>query len=165
MEKKWYAVYTKSRKEKITAERLKEKDIEVYLPLYKTLRQWSDRKKTVELPLIHCYIFVRSNLKDYYTILNTDGVVSFVKFETKPAPIPDYQINNLKILLGKNTSVEITSRKYNIGEEVKVKSGPLKGLSGYIIKHKNKKKVLISIDTINQNIIFDVNPVFIEIKG
>lgn len=165
MEKKWYAVYTKSRKEKVTAERLKEQNIEVYLPLYKTLRQWSDRKKMVEIPLIHSYIFVRTSLSEYFTILNTEGVVTFVKFESNPAPIPDYQIDNLKILLQTDTSWEISCEEFSLGEQVKVNSGPLKGLLGYVVEYKKKKKVLINIESINQNIIFAINPVFIEKTG
>jgi len=72
---KWYAVYTKSRTEKKLTGRLNEKGIESYLPLRKTLKQWSDRKKIVEEPLISSYVFVNIQNSRYYDVLNTQGAV------------------------------------------------------------------------------------------
>ena len=73
----WYALYVRSRSEKIVNLRISEKGIETYLPLQKTLRQWHDRKKLVELPLFNSYIFVHANSKQFHTIKETEGVAGF----------------------------------------------------------------------------------------
>ena len=65
----WYVLYTKSRNEKLVAERLKEIGIETYCPVLKKVKQWSDRKKVVEEPLFKSYVFVRleeHNRKDVF---------------------------------------------------------------------------------------------------
>ena len=97
---RWYAVYVKSKCEKKTFKLLEDKRIEVYLPLLNRLKQWSDRKKMVAEPLFKSYIFVRSDLKNYYDILNTPGVVRFIGFEGKPVPVPDNQIVAVRQYVG-----------------------------------------------------------------
>ena len=97
-EQNWYAVFTKPRAEKKVVERLEEGDIEVFLPLVKTLRQWSDRKKYVQLPLIPSYVFVRMNEKDLNKVLPYPGTVAVLKHLGKPAKVKQSEIDNLKIL-------------------------------------------------------------------
>src|SRR4030042_2560830 len=101
----WYALYTHSRAEKKVAEELERQGIEHYLPLYKTLRQWSDRKKKVELPLIRSYLFVKIREKKSYPVLQTPGVMRIVSFSGRPVPIPDWQIENLRIVLGAQVTI------------------------------------------------------------
>ena len=75
-EKSWYAVYTNSRAEKRVSDRIEELGIETFLPLQKTLRQWSDRKKLVEKPLISSYVFVKIIPREYFAVRKIDGVVN-----------------------------------------------------------------------------------------
>ena len=82
-ERAWYAVYTNSRAEKRVSERISEMGIETFLPLQKTLRQWSDRKKLVEKPLISSYVFVKAVPKEFFPIRTTDGVVKFIMIQGK----------------------------------------------------------------------------------
>ena len=84
VKKHWYAVYVRSRNEKKVYELIKEKDIETYLPLVKTLRQWSDRKKMVEVPLFNSYVFVYVDLLEHFKVRQVPGIVNFVCFEGKP---------------------------------------------------------------------------------
>lgn len=160
--KQWYAVYTRARSEKRVAAELAEAGVEVYLPLLKTLRQWSDRKKKVEEPLIRSYIFVRIKGKTYYDVLNTQGVVKFVKFNEKPAPIPDWQIKNLKILLNSGESFDEEHNKFYPGDLVKINKGSLKGLKGIITEVKGKSKLVIKLDVININFTVNIHSVFVE---
>ena len=95
-EKGWYAIYTHSRAEKRVSDRLTEAGIETFLPLQKTLRQWSDRKKLVEKPLISSYVFVKVVPKEFFTVRKTDGVVKFIMLQGKPVVIPEIQITNLR---------------------------------------------------------------------
>ena len=152
----WYAVYTRPRAEKQAYERLLEQGIEAYLPLQKKLRQWSDRKKWVEVPLFTSYVFVRVNRHYYDTVLKTNGVVKYISFEGKAATIPQEQIDNLKIVVDSNAEVETQWVKHRKGEKVQVNGGPLAGLTGELISDGGKKKVLVRIDRIDQNLVVEV---------
>ncbi len=108
----WYAAYTHSRAEKKVARELEKQGIEHYLPLIKTLKQWTDRKKKVEEPLIRSYIFVHITEKEYMDVLHTAGVMTIVRFSGKPVAIPDWQIENLKILLGTSLPITVENREF-----------------------------------------------------
>ena len=95
-ERAWYAIYTNSRAEKRVNDRLNELEIETYLPMQKTLRQWSDRKKLVEKPLISSYVFVKCTPKEFFTVRTTDGVVKFITIQAKPAPIAGKRIGAIR---------------------------------------------------------------------
>jgi len=153
---KWYALYTKARAEKKVNERLLGKHINVYLPLRKKLRQWKDRKKWVEEPLLKSYIFVNVSEKEYYDVLNTNGVVRYVTFSGKAAPIPERQITALKQLLESNYDFDVSTDYFQKGDHIKVISGVLTGMEGELISFKRGKKVLIRIDHICHHLIVNI---------
>ena len=161
-EKKWYAVYTKSRHEKKVAGLLMEKGIEHYLPLQKTLKQWSDRKKMVEEPLIRSYIFVNITMQEYYPVLETQGIVKFIHFEGKLVPIPEWQLQNIKILLDSETTFYKTIHNYQAGDMVEINQGSLIGLKGAIVQVKGTKKLLIHLDVLEQNFLVNIHPASVE---
>jgi len=155
-QKAWYAVYTNSRAEKRVSDRLAEMGIETFLPLQKTLRQWSDRKKLVEKPLISSYVFVNIIPRDYFTVRKIDGVVKFIMIERKPVPIPEAQITNLRILCGSDAEVEMSNNVYAQGDQVEVIIGSLTGLRGELIRVGRKHKVVIRIVQPGMNLTVDI---------
>lgn len=155
-EKRWYAVYTHSRAEKRVNERLTEYGIETFLPLQKTLRQWSDRKKLVEKPLISSYVFVKVTPKEFFTVRTTDGVVKFIMIQGKPVDIPEIQITNLRILCGSDVEVAVSSDVYAKGDMVEVIYGSLTGLRGELIRVGKKHKVVIRIIQPGMNLTVDI---------
>lgn len=159
---KWYAVYTRPRFEKQVSQRLQEQGIEAYLPLIKTMRQWSDRKKMVEIPLFSSYVFVHIDRRFYDQVLQTNGVVKYITFEGKAATIPPEQIDNLKIIVNSNEKVETTWEKRIKGDKVVVTAGSLKGLKGELITDGDRRKVLVRIDKIDQNLVVEVHSSLIE---
>ena len=158
----WFAAYTRSKAEKKVARELQKQGIEHYLPLVKTLKQWSDRKKKVEEPLIRSYIFVRITAKEYLPVLQTSGVVNIISFCGKPVPVPDWQITNLKILQGTELPVTHEEREFTAGETVHITRGALEGLRGIIVHIKGKQKLVISISALNYNLSIDIDPAFVE---
>lgn len=152
-EPRWYAAYTKPRNEKKVFERLEASGIDVYLPLQRRLKQWSDRKKLVEEPLFRSYIFVRITPKDYYNVLNTFGIVRYITFEGKAVPIPDNQINIIKQLLEQDVEIESVEEELEPGALVEVKFGSFIGLIGELVEHKGKKKVIVRIDHISHSLL------------
>ena len=158
----WYAVYTRPRFEKQVLKGLVDQGIEGYLPLIKTMRQWSDRKKMVEVPLFTSYVFVHINRSSYDQVLQTHGVVKYITFEGKAASIPSDQIDNLKIIIDSNEKVETTWESRRKGDQVIVTAGSLKGLKGELITEGNRKKVLVRIQGIDQNLTVEVHSSLIE---
>lgn len=141
----WYACSTKPRSEKMAARELQDAGIEYYLPLLKTRRKWSDRMKWVELPLFRSYIFVRVNCENYAKVTAQYSVSRFVTFERRAVPIPDHQIDTIRLLLNEGVELEVTSDKLSPGEKVMVQAGPLLGLHGELIEYRGKRKVLVQI--------------------
>lgn len=152
----WYAVFTKSRAEKRVHERLLENEVESYLPIVKTVRQWSDRKKKVELPLIPSYVFVKMPEKELRNILPIHGVVGILKYLRKPARIHDYEIDNLRILCNNHEDVE-TSNSVEVlkGDTVEVTNGPFMGLIATCEKDGKNHRVVVKIDALGS--CFNVN--------
>jgi transcription antitermination factor NusG len=155
----WYAVYTRPKYEKKVYEELNLKKYDSFLPLIKKTSKWSDRLKTIEVPLFPSYVFVF--LKDkriYYEILKIDGVVCFIKFENKLATVKKSEIENIKQLINNCTNLELLQADIKIGEKRTILSGPLSGLECEIISYKGKNKILVRIDSLQQNIVAELDP-------
>ena len=161
--KNWYALYTKPRNEKKAFESLGEAGIEAYLPLIKTLKQWSDRKKWVEEPLFRSYIFVHIDKSDYFKVLNVFGIVRYITFEGKAVAIPENQIQAIKQYVGKDFEPLDETKEFSIGDKVEVVKGSLMGLQGRLVSIKNKQKVKIEIEAIAQSVYVSVPKSFLEI--
>ncbi|GMT45934.1 MAG: transcription antitermination protein NusG [bacterium] len=155
-EKVWYALYVKSRTEKKVAVELEGTGIDFYLPLEKRLRQWSDRKKWVEEPLFRSYIFVYITQKEYYKVLQTRGVVKYISFEGKAVPVPQQQIDAVKIYLSEIDPVLNEDQEWEEGSEVEVMVGKLTGLKGILIQAKGKNRVRVEIDVVGSAIILNI---------
>ena len=153
----WYALHTRGRHEKKVDLRLKEKGINSYLPLNTVYHHWSDRNQAVREPLFSCYVFVFIALRDRLPVLETDGAVNLVCFCGIPAWIPEEQIDAVKQILRSKPSVEIADA-FAPGQKVKIKRGPLTGLTGTLAAHKSKHRVIIAIDAIKQAIAVEIDP-------
>jgi len=164
-EGKWYAIYTKPRAEKQVYQRLLEEGVETFLPLQKTYRKWSDRKKLVEKPLLPSYLFVKTKSKNYHHTYRIPGVVKFVSFEGKPVAIPQKQIDNLILLVNSDAVIEVTSENFAQGDRVEVVSGALVGLTGELIKIGKKNRVVIRIDRLDQNLLVKIPKTFLRRVG
>lgn len=159
---KWYAIYTHPRAEKLVHARLNETGVESFLPLIKTMRKWSDRKKLVEKPLLSSYVFVRVIPKEFPLVYRINGVVKFVSFEGQPVAIPQNQIDNLMLLINSDAEIEVTGEKISRGDNVEVVSGALVGLTGELIKVKGKNRVVVRIDRLDQNIMVTIPVTFLR---
>lgn len=159
---RWYPVYTRSRVEKKAYEELLRKGFTVYLPLKKTLKQWSDRKKIIEEPLIKSYLFVYISAKEYGEVLMTNGVARFLYFSGQIASMPDKQIEDLRLLLA--TEVELKVLDYDIkkGEIVIIKAGPFKGMLAETVSIHNKQRLILRLKNIGIAIEINMSIVFLE---
>lgn len=155
-QKIWFALYTRSRSEKQVYEQLINSGIETYLPLMRTLKQWSDRKKWVEVPLFRSYIFVHIYDSEYYQVLNIPGAVRYVTFEGKAVPIPPQQIEAIRQYI--KTGYELPDIEVDLlpGTKIDIIAGPMKGIPGTLLEVMGKKKVRIEIDGLGQYVLLEI---------
>ena len=158
----WYPVYTNPRAEKKAYAALINKGIEAYLPLQKRQKQWSDRKKWVEEPLIKSYIFVRIADNEQAGVLITKGIARFIYFSGRITPMPDRQIDELKLLMASALDLEVTEENLQPGEKIKIKAGPLKGLTGEMIAYRSQKQLLLRLESLGCSIIVNVASAYIN---
>lgn len=151
----WYVLYVKSRWEKKVYESLKDIFLESFLPQIKTVKQWSDRKKTILKPLFPSYVFVNINTSlEFHKALSVNGACAYIRFGKEYARVTEKEINQIKLLIGdKNISdIETNVELPKIGEVKKITYGPLNGLDCEIIKADNHNKIIVRIDSLQQNI-------------
>lgn len=159
---KWYPVCVKPNAEKTASARLQSLDIEVYMPLKKALRQWSDRKKWVVEPLIRSYLFVRIRPGQKTTVLAARGVSRFVYFSGQAAVMPDRQIEQLKLLLATGAELELLDHVFARGEQVMIKAGPLKGLRGELVSFPSRRRFVLNIEYTGKSVAVEVPAAFLE---
>ncbi len=149
----WYAVYTRPNREKKIIEELQEDKIECYLPVTRTLKQWSDRKKWIEEPLFRSYIFVRVSYLEFFNVLNAQGVVCYVNFGGKPQTIPDHQIDGIKTFVKQEEQeIVLTRERIAKGSQAIVQYGPLKGVQGEVVQICGQSRIVIRIGTLGYSL-------------
>ncbi len=152
----WYALYTKSRAEKKVQEELTKLEIKSYLPLKKVLRQWSDRKKWVEMPVISSYIFINIPKRDYKKVFEVNGVVAYVSYKGKACTIPDSDIEAMRRTIENQMDFDVENSKLEKGQIITVTSGPLSGIKGEVLEVQGAKKLYLQISNIGYTLVVDL---------
>jgi transcription antitermination factor NusG len=155
----------RAKHEKRIASELREKGTETFLPVASRVHRWSDRRAVVEVPLFPCYVFVHMDLISVprLRVLRTAGVFRFVGFTGGPAPIPDVEIESVQAVL--SNRLPIASCGFvRVGERVRIRGGALDGVEGILVGHNGGRKLIISIDLIQQSVAmavegYDIEPV------
>ena len=145
---RWYPLYTNSRAEKRVYQELQKKNIEVYLPLRKEWKQWSDRKKLVEEPLFKSYIFVRISTKEMATVLMAQGVSRFLYFGGEIAVMPDKQMEDLRLLLSQGDDLTFVEHDIETGEKVLINAGPFQGMIAELVCIRSKKALVLKLENL-----------------
>jgi len=148
----WYALYTKSRHEKKVMERLSSQGFDVYCPMIKTVKQWSDRKKKVTLPLIPSYIFVNIDEKNRNKILSNPSVLNFVYWLGKPAVIKNIEIDRLRGVMSRNDIQEFEIHNLNIGDKINIDKGFFKE-NDAVIKKQTKSHIYAELKELGMVVI------------
>ncbi len=160
----WYAVQTRARHEKIVAQRFQQQGLPTFLPLVTEVHRWSDRKKTVQLPLFSCYVFVQvgSSSHDRLRICTVDGVFRIVGNRGEGIPVPDEQIEAVRALT--TNKLQWSEHPFlKIGQRVRIRSGALNGVEGILAARNGDHTLVISIDAIQRSLAvriegYDVQP-------
>jgi transcription antitermination factor NusG len=151
----WYALYTCPRHEKCVAQQIEQRSISCFLPLYRSVRRWKDRRKELELALFPGYVFVRLALKDRLRVLQLPSVVHLVSFNGQPAVLPEAEIDQLRERLARGG---VEPHPYlRVGRRVRVCGGPMQGLEGIIVRRKERCRVVFSLDLIMRSVAVEVD--------
>ncbi|MDO9153091.1 MAG: UpxY family transcription antiterminator [Paludibacter sp.] len=151
----WYVLYTSPRAEKKAEMRIRELDVEVYLPLHKSPRKWSDRIKFVDVPLYSSYIFVHTTHENLYQLLKINGIARIVFFCGVPAVVSPKEINAIHEFIDKTEGLNYT---YEINDELKIAFGPLKDMCGKV-KKIEKKYIVLIIEQIGVTVVANIDQV------
>jgi len=158
---RWYAAYVCSRHEKQVLLQLQERSVQSFLPVYRSIRRWKDRRKELDLVLFPGYVFVRIDLKDRLRVLQLPGVVRIVGFNGHPTPLPDAEIESLSS--GLASGIRAEPHPYlKAGQRVYIRYGPLAGARGILVRRKDRLRVVLSIDLIMRSVAVEVDEADIE---
>lgn len=157
----WYALYTCPRHEKRVAEQIERRNFSCFLPLYRSVRRWKDRRKELDLALFPGYVFVRMALANRLQILQLPGVVRLVSFNGQPTALPAEEIENLQGRLSGGLRIE-PHPYLRVGRRVRVRSGPMQGLEGIVVRRTDRCRVVFSIDLIMRSVAVEVDEADLE---
>jgi transcription termination/antitermination protein NusG len=152
----WYAIWTRSRHEQMVREQLERKGYEAFLPTVARWSRWKDRKKKIDWPLFPGYCFARFNSRDSLPILQCSGVVSIVAFDGAIAPVPDHEIDAIRRLITSDLQYD-PCPLIREGMTVEVVHGPLKGVTGRLLRKGTQARLILSVDLIGRAVSVEVD--------
>lgn len=158
----WFALYTAPRHEKMIAEQIQRRGITCFLPLYKSMRRWKDRRKELDMVLFPGYVFLQIAPQNRLQVLQLPGAVRLVSFNGQPTPLRGDEIDTLRHHLSAQGKIE-PHPYLRVGRRVRVHSGPFQGLEGIIQRTKDRCRVIFSIDLIMRSIAVEVDGADVEV--
>jgi len=147
----WYALHVKPRYEKLVSSQLEQKGYETLLPAYVSKRQWSDRVKTLSLPLFPGYLFCRFDINARFPIVVTPGVKTILGVGRTPAPVHEPEITAIRHVMDSGAYAE-PCPYLAVGEWVRVESGPLEGLTGIVLRIKGTERLVVSVSLLMRSV-------------
>lgn len=153
---KWVVAYTLPKREKKARLALMKAGYEVFLPLVQEFRQWSDRKKVLQLPLFPGYLFIKDELLNLEKILRIKEIIRLITFNNKIARVSDEEIEMVKTLM---ICPDLTCGKefyYQEGARVMIREGPFKGMVGLVVKKNNKTRLIVRLEALQQGLSIDI---------
>jgi transcription termination/antitermination protein NusG len=159
----WYGLQTRPRHEKIVVQRLEERGVITLLPLVTEIHRWSDRKKSVEVPLFSCYVFAKfmPSREERLRVLRVEGVFGLVGARGEGTPIPDEQIDAVRSVV--SGQLPWSSHPFlKIGQRVRIRSGALNGVEGILVSRNGDRTLVISVDAIQRSLAVRVEGYAVE---
>ncbi len=157
-EARWFAIYTRYKREKLIRKRLEQKGVTAYLPVQQFVRHYTRKVKVVDLPLISCYLFVKITKREYISVLETPDVLHFVKNANEMLAIPQAEIEIMRRVVGEQSDIEVNKSSFQCGDEVEIIGGRLTGLKGVLIENHSNKNLLIELNQIGYTLQLQVDP-------
>ncbi len=151
----WFVLFVRSNQEKRTAQRLAEVQVEHFLPCYRSVRQWKDRRVTLELPLFPGYLFVRFPFSERSRVLTLPNVVSLVGSSNSPSVVSEAEINWIRLGIQRGNATPYPHLE--VGQRVKIVAGAFSGLQGILLRHHNGARVVVCLQSIARSFAVEVD--------
>ena len=161
---RWYAAYTRANHERRVADQFLERGVENFLPQYESVRNWKVRRVRLQMPLFPGYVFVHVALQNRLNVLQVPGVAYLVGFAGRPVAVPEEEFARIRGLLQKGLRAE-PHRYLAVGRRVRVRSGPLEGMTGIVVRRKNGNRLVISLELIQRSMVVDLDGADLEALG
>jgi transcription antitermination factor NusG len=152
----WFAVLAKSNREKSASWLLENAGYECYLPTSKFTRKWSDRTKEVEVPLFPGYFFCRIDPSNRLPVLITPGVIQIVGVGKTPIAVPEEEIAAIQ-RAGKSGLSVMPWPYIEIGQAARIEEGPLRDLTGIVVKIKSGMKLVLSVSLLQRSVAVEID--------
>jgi transcription antitermination factor NusG len=164
----WYACYTRGRHEKKVASHLHSRRIETFLPVRRLDVQWSDRRKSVDLPLFPSYVFARFPMIELPQVLSTRGLVAILRTGGRPAAIPDGEIDNVRRFADVVAAHRIVPERETLaeaGDRVRVVAGPFRGIEGVAVLRRGRRRLLVALGALPEGLAVDLDGAALQVIG
>jgi transcription antitermination factor NusG len=160
----WFALQVWSRREPSVAAQLLEQGYECFLPLYKSVRRWSDRMKEVEQPLFPGYLFSRFDYQNCRSLLMTPGVHQVLGNGRSPIPVEERELQSIRQALGSGLPNQPWPY-LQVGERVRVNYGSLNNLEGILIHFKGSHRVVLSVTLLQRSVAMEIDLAWVTPVG
>jgi len=157
----WYAISVRPRHEKLVKRHLECRGLNCFVPVYRSVRRWKDRRKELDMVLFHGYVFVALSGGDRLRVLQAPGVLRFVTFQGQPAALPESEIRALQ----SSMSAGLRPRPHPYlckGRKVRVKGGPLADAEGIMVRRKEGFRLVLSIELIMRSVMLEIDEADVE---
>ena len=161
MQGPWFAAYVVANHEKRVAKQLEERKISSFLPTYRAVHRWKDRRKLLELPLFPSYVFVQVNSDNRLDLLRLPGVLGLVCFQGKQVPVASTEMENLRQGLASQTVVH-PHPYLRAGRKVRIRSGSLVGVEGIFVRKRDAARIVLSISLLQRSVAVDIDEADVE---
>lgn len=153
--RKWHIAYTFPKAERKALKRLEFLGVTSFLPMHQVIRNWSDRKKKLVVPVFPNYIFIYTNARERYGTLQVKELVRYITFDGKPAIVPDTLINTFRKML--QGEVEVWEETSYEGMPIKVTDGLFSGAEGVLVRKNSKSRLVIQIEALRRTVSVDIS--------
>jgi transcription antitermination factor NusG len=161
---RWYALYTYPRHEKVVVDQLAAKQLDSFLPTLKSVREWVDRRVSIETPLFPTYVFARMCLKDRARALSIRSVIRILSFNGIPAPVDEAEMEAVRLCIDREA--RLTRHPFlAVGERVRVRRGLFQGLEGIVVRCSNSCKLVVTVGLIQQSVALDIDATLLDRIG
>lgn len=155
LDPQWFVLFVRANQEKTTAHRLASQEIEHFLPCFRSVRQWKDRRVTLEMPLFPGYVFVRLLFSERARVLTLPNIVSLVGPKDSPSVIAEEEIGWIR--KGIEHGNALPHPHLAVGQHVRIVAGALSGMQGILVRKQNSTRVVISLDSIARGFVVEVD--------
>jgi transcription antitermination factor NusG len=158
----WFALQVRARQEAGVAAQLEGQGFERFLPFYKLRKRWSDRIKEFDAPLFPGYLFCRFDPHNRLPILKTPGVIQIVSFNNVPAAVDESEIESIQRLV--TSGIQHQPCPFlNVGDRVRINSGPLQGMEGILTDVKGSRRLVLSVSLLQRSVAVEIDSAFITV--